>query len=112
MLSEPPKDDIPVVYSEVPDDGLSLLDSVMQDVTRVVSRASSTLEGSLPCRDADLSHSTPMEVAEGPSALEVATVEDPTSESGAGSYPAPEGIAGSDLALLGSANYNPTPKGV
>jgi hypothetical protein len=63
MLSEPPEDDIPVVCSEVPDGGLSLLDSAGQEVTRVVSRASSTLEGSIPCRDTDLSHSTPMEVA-------------------------------------------------
>jgi hypothetical protein len=82
MLSEPPEDDILVVCSEVPDGGPSLFDSAGQEVTRVVSRASSTLEGSLPCRDADLSHPTPMEVAEGPSALEVATTEDLASESG------------------------------
>jgi hypothetical protein len=112
MLSEPPEDDILAVCSEVPDGGLSLLDSAGQEVTRVVSHASSTLEGSLPCRDADLSHPTPMEVAEGPSSLEVATVEDPASESGAGSYPALEGVAGSDPALVGSANYNPAPEGV
>jgi hypothetical protein len=43
----------------------------------VVSRASSTLEGSLQCRDVDLSRLTPMEVEEGPSALEVATANDP-----------------------------------
>jgi hypothetical protein len=112
MLSKPSEDYIPVVCSEVPDGGLSLLDSTGQEVTRVVSRASSTLEGSLPCRDADLSHPTPMEVAEGPSALEVATAEDPASETGAGSYPAPEAIAGSDPALVGSANYNLVPEGV
>jgi hypothetical protein len=110
MLSEPPEGDIPAVCSEVPDSGLLLLDSAGQEVTRVVSRASSTLEGSLPCRDADLSHPTPMEVAEGPSALEVATVEDLASKGGAGSYPAPEGVAGSDPALVGSANYNPAPR--
>jgi hypothetical protein len=97
MLSEPPEDDIPAVCSEVPDGGLSLLDFAGQEVTRVVSHASSTLEGSLPCRDADMSHPTPMEVAEGHSSLEVATAEDP----------APEGVAGSDLALVGSANYDP-----
>jgi hypothetical protein len=78
----------------------------------VVSRASSTLEGSLPCKDVDLSHPTPMEVAEGPSALEVATIEDPAPEGGAGSYLAPEGVAGSDPALVGSASYNPAPEGV
>jgi hypothetical protein len=78
----------------------------------VVSRASSTLEGSLPCKDADLSHLTPMEVAEGPSALEVANAEDLASKSGAGSYPALEGVAGSDPVLVGSANYNLAPEGV
>jgi hypothetical protein len=112
MLSEPPGDDIPVVYSEVPNGGFSLLDSTGQEVIRAVSRASSTLEGSLPCRDAGLSHPTPMEVAEGPSALEVATAEDPAPEGGAGSYPAPEGVAGSDPALVGSASYNPATEGV
>ena len=112
MLSEPPEDDIPAVCSEVPEGGLSLLDSAGQEVTRVVSHASSTLEGSIPCRDADLSHPTPMEVAEGPSALEVATAEDPAPEGGAGSYPAPEGVAGSDPALVGSASCNPALDGV
>jgi hypothetical protein len=112
MLLEPPEDNILAVCSEVPHGGLSLLDSAGQEVTRAVSRASSTLEGSLPCRVADLSHPTPMEVAEGPSALEVATAEDPAPEGGAGSYPAPEGVASSDPALVGSASYNPGPEGV
>jgi hypothetical protein len=112
MLSEPPEDDILAVRSKVPEGGLSLLDSAGQEVTRVVSHASSTLEGSIPCRDADLSHPTPMEVAEGPSALEMATAEDLASECGAVSYPAPEGVAGSDPALVGSANYNPALEGV
>jgi hypothetical protein len=76
----------------------------------VVSRASSTLEGRLPSRDVDLSHPTPMEVAEGPSALEVSTTEDPASEGGAGSYPAPECVAGGDPALVGSANYTQPPR--
>jgi hypothetical protein len=64
MLSEPPVDDIPAVCSEVTDSGLSLLDSAGQEVTRAVSHASSTLEGSLPCQGAGLSHPFPMEVAE------------------------------------------------
>jgi hypothetical protein len=89
-----------------------LLDSAGQEVTRAVSRAWSTLEDSLPCRDAGLSHLTLMEVVEGPSALEVATEEDPSPEGGADSYPAPEGVAGSDPALVGSASYNPSPEGV
>jgi hypothetical protein len=112
MLSEPPANDIPVVCSEVPDGGFSLLDSAGQEVTRAVSRASSTLEGSLQCQDAGLSHPTPMEVIEEPSALDVATAEDPAPEGGAGSYPAPESVASSDPALVGSASYNPAPEGV
>jgi hypothetical protein len=79
-----------------------LLDSAGQEVTRAVSRASSTLEGSLQCQDAGLGHPTPMEVTEEPSALEVATAEDP----------APEGVAGSDPALVGSASYDPALEGV
>jgi hypothetical protein len=78
ILSKPPEADIPTICSEVPDGGLSLHDSARQEVTRVVSRASSTLEGSLPCKDADPSHPTPMDVAEGPSPLEVAAAEDPS----------------------------------
>ena len=104
MLSEPTADDVPAVCSEVPDSG--------QGVTQAASRASSTLEGSLQCRDAGLSHPTPMEVTEEPSALEVATAEDPAPEGGAGSYLVPEGIAGSDPALVGSANGHPAPEGV
>jgi hypothetical protein len=112
MLSEPTTGDPPAICSEVPDSGLSLLDSAGQEVTHAVSRSLSTLEGSIQCRDAGLSHPTPMEVNEEPSALEVATTEDPAPESGADSYPAPEGVAGSDPALVGSANCNPAPEGV
>ena len=68
----------------------------------MVSRASSTLEGSLLCKSADPSHPTPMEVDEGPSALEVAAAEDP----------APKGGAGSDPALEGGASSDPAPEGV
>jgi hypothetical protein len=77
-----------------------------------VSRASSTLEGSLQCRGVGLDCSTHMEVMEDRSALEVAGVGDPAPEGGAGSYPAPEGVAGSDPALVGSASCNPAPEGV
>jgi hypothetical protein len=112
ILSEPPKADITTICSEVPDGGLSLLDSVRLEVTRVVSHASSTLEGSLPCKDTDLSHPTPMEMAEGPSALEVAAAEDLAPEGGTGSYLAPEVVAGSDPAPVGSASGNPAPEGV
>jgi hypothetical protein len=47
IVSEPLKADIPTICSAVPDGGLSLHDSSGQEVSRVVSRASSTLEGSL-----------------------------------------------------------------
>jgi hypothetical protein len=53
-----------------------------------------------------------MEVAEGPSALEVSAAENPAPEGGAGSYPAPEGVVGSDPAPVGSASGFPAPKGV
>jgi hypothetical protein len=43
MLSEPTTDDMMNVCSEIPDMGL--------EVSRAVSRASSTLEGSLRCQD-------------------------------------------------------------
>jgi hypothetical protein len=98
ILSEPPEADILTICSEVLDGGLSLHDFAGQEVTRVVYRASSTLEGSIPCKNADPSHPTPMEVVEGPSALEVAAAEDPAPKGGAGSNPAPEGGAGSDPA--------------
>jgi hypothetical protein len=112
MLSEPTADDIPTICSEVPNGGLSFLDSAGQEVTRAVSHTSSTLEDSLRCQEAGLSHPTPMEATEGPSALEMATLEDLAPEGGAGSYPAPEGVASSDPALVGSASYDPAPEGV
>jgi hypothetical protein len=67
----------------------------------VVSRASLTLEGSLPCKNTDLSHPTPMEVAEEPSTLEVAAAEDLAPDGGAGSDPAPKGAAGSNEREIG-----------
>jgi hypothetical protein len=92
ILSEPPEAHIPTICLEVPDGGLSLHDYAGQEVTRVVSRASSTLEGSLLGKSADPSHPAPMDVAEGPSTLEAAAAEDPAPEGGAGSDPAPEGV--------------------
>jgi hypothetical protein len=53
-----------------------------------------------------------MEVTEDPSALKVAVVENTAPEGGAGGYPAPKGVAGSDLALVGSVSCNPAPEGV
>jgi hypothetical protein len=45
-----------------------------------------------------------MEVTEDPSALEVAVAENLAPNGDAGGYPAPEGIAGNDPALVGSAS--------
>jgi hypothetical protein len=53
-----------------------------------------------------------MEVIEDPLALEVAAVENPAPEDGASSYPASEGVVGSDPALVGSASCNPALEGV
>jgi hypothetical protein len=104
MISEPTADDMMVVCSEIPDMGL--------EVSRAVSHASSTLEGSLRCQDVGQDCPTHMEVTEDPSALEVVVAEDLVLEDGVGSHPAPEGVAGSDLALVGSASCNPAPEGV
>jgi hypothetical protein len=104
MLSEPTVDDMMAVCSEIPDVGL--------EVSRAVSRASSTLEGSLRCQDIGQDCPTHMEVTEDPSALEVAAVGNSTLEDGAGGYPAPEGIVGSDPALVGGTSCNPAPEGV
>jgi hypothetical protein len=104
MLSEPTAGDMMDVCSEILDVGL--------EVSRVVSRASSILEGSLRCQEVGQDCPTPMEVTEDPSALEVVVAENPAPEGGASSYPALEGVAGSDPALVGSASYNPAPEGV
>jgi hypothetical protein len=104
MLSEPTANDVMAVCLEILDMGL--------EVSRAVSRASSTLEGSLQCQDVGPSCPTPMEVTGEPSTLEAAAVENPALEGGAGSYPALEGVAGSDPALVGSASCNPAPEGV
>jgi hypothetical protein len=104
MLSEPTADDMMVVCSKIPD--------MVLELSRAVSRASSTLEGSLRYQDIGQDCPTHMEVTEDPSALEVAAAENPIFEDGAGSYPAPEGVAGSDPALVGSTSYNPAPGGV
>jgi hypothetical protein len=104
MLSEPTADDMMAVCSEIPGMGL--------EVSRAVSHASSTLEGRLQCQDVGQDCPTHMEVTEDPSALEVAAAENLVLEDGVGSYIAPEGVAGSDPALVGSASCNPAPRGV
>jgi hypothetical protein len=104
MLSELTSDDMMVVCSKIPDMGL--------EVSRAVSRASSTLEGSLRCQDVGQDCPTHMEVTEDPSVLEVAAAENPVLEDGVGSYLAPKGIAGSDPALVGSSSCNLAPGGI
>jgi hypothetical protein len=104
MLLEPTAGDMMDVCSDIPDVGL--------EVSRAVSRASSTLEGSLRCQEVGQDCLTPMEVTEDPSALEVAVADNPAPKGGAGGYLAPEGVAGNDPTLVGSASCNPAPEGV
>jgi hypothetical protein len=59
------------------------------EVSRAISRASSTLEGSLQCREVGQDCPTPMEVAEDPSSSEVAVAENPAPKDDAGGYPSP-----------------------
>jgi hypothetical protein len=69
------------VCADVPDAGLEL--------SRAASRASSTLERGLKGQEASLDCPAPMEVGEGPSALEVAVTESSAFQDGASAYPAP-----------------------
>ena len=75
------------------------------------SRASSTLERGLEGQETDLDHLGPMEVTEGPSALEAATVENLVLKDGVDTCPAPEDVAGDDSAQVGSASHCPAPEG-
>jgi hypothetical protein len=104
LLSEPADGGMMDACADVPDVGLGL--------SRAASRASSTLERGLKGQEAGLDCSAPMEVVEGPSALEVAVTEGSALKDGASAYPAPEGVAGDDPARMGSASYDPAPEGV
>eukprot|EP00267_Zea_mays_P053548 XP_020406688.1 uncharacterized protein LOC109945252 [Zea mays] len=99
LLSEPVDDGVMEVCADVPDAGLRS------------SRASSTLERDLEGRETDLDRPGPMEVAEGPSTLEVATAENLDPKDGADTCPAPEDVAGDDLARVGSVSHCPAPEG-
>jgi hypothetical protein len=99
LLSEPVDDGAMEVCADVPDAGLRS------------SRASSTLERDLEGRETDLDHPGPMEVAEGPSTLEVVTAENLDLKNGADTCPAPEGAAGDDLARVKSVSHYPAPEG-
>jgi hypothetical protein len=104
LLSEPVDGGMMDICADAPDAGLEL--------SRAASRASSTLERGLKGQEAGLDCSAPMEVVEGPSALEVAVTEGSTLKDGASACPAPEGVAGDDPARMGSASYDPAPEGV
>jgi hypothetical protein len=99
LLSEPVDDGAMVACADVPDVGLRS------------SRASSTLERDLEGRETDLDRPGPMEVAEGPSTLEVVTAESLDLKNGADTCPAPEGVAGDDLARVKSVSHCPAPEG-
>jgi hypothetical protein len=102
LLSEPADGGMMDVCTDVPDAGLEL--------SRAASRASSTLERGLKGQEAGLDCSAPMEVGEGPLALEVAVIESLALKDGASAYPSPEGVAGDDPARMGSASYDPAPR--
>jgi hypothetical protein len=104
LLSEPADGEMMEICADVPDAGLEL--------SRAASRASSTLERGLKSQEAGLDCSVPMEVVEGPSALEVAVTKGSVLKDGASVYPAPEGVAGDDPAQMGSASYDLAPEGV
>jgi hypothetical protein len=104
LLSEPTGGGMMDVCTDMPD--------VRLELSRAASRASSTLERGIKSQEADLDCSIPMEVAENPSALEVAAAENPVPKDGASVYPAPEGVAGNDPARVGSTSYDPAPEGV
>jgi hypothetical protein len=104
LLSEPADGGMMDICAGVPNAGLEL--------SHVASRASSTLDRGLKGQEAGLDCPAPMEVIEGPSALEVAITEDSALKDGASAYPAPEGVAGDDPAQMGSASYDPAPEGV
>jgi hypothetical protein len=104
LLSEPTDGEMMDICADVPDAGLEL--------SRAASRASSTLERGLKGQEASLDCSAPMEVGEGPSALEVAVTESLALKDGTSVYPAPEGVAVDDPARMGSASYDPAPEGI
>jgi hypothetical protein len=104
LLSEP-------AYGSAMDVCVDVLDAGLGS-SRAASRASSTLERGLEGQEANLDCPAPMEVTEGPSALEVAAAENLALKDGVGAHPAPEGVAGDDSARMGSASCDPAPEGV
>jgi hypothetical protein len=103
LLSEPVDDGAIEVCADVLDAGLGS--------SRPASRASSTLERGPEGQETDLDRLAPMEVIEGPSALEAATAENLVLKDGVDTYPAPEDVAGDDSARAGNASYCPALEG-
>jgi hypothetical protein len=103
LLSEPADDGVMEVCADVLDAGLGS--------SQAASRASSTLERGLEGRETDLDRLAPMEVIEGPSALEAATAENLVLKDGVDTCPAPEDVAGDDSARVGNASHCPAPEG-
>jgi hypothetical protein len=99
LLSEPADDGVMEVCTDVLDAGLGS------------SRASSTLERGLEGQETDLDRLAPMEVIEGPSALEAATAENLVLKDGVDTCPAPEDVARDDSARVGNASHCPAPEG-
>jgi hypothetical protein len=99
LLSEPADLAVMEVCADVLDAGLRS------------SRASSTLERGLEGQKTDLDRLAPMEVFEGPSALEAATAENLVLKDGADTCPAPEDVAGDESARVGNASHCPAPEG-
>jgi hypothetical protein len=104
LLSEPADGGMIDICADVPNVGLEL--------SHATSRASSTLDRGLKGQDVGLDCSAPMEVDEGPSALEVAVTEDSALKDGASAYLAPKGVVRDDPARMSSASYDPVPEGV
>jgi hypothetical protein len=100
LLSEPADDGVMEVCADVLDAGLGS--------TRAASRASSTLERGLEGQETDLDHLAPMEVIEGPLALEAATAENLVLKDGVDTCLAPEDVAGDDSARGGGGETQAT----
>jgi hypothetical protein len=100
------------LLSELVDDNATETCAAVPDAGLRSSRASSTLERDLEGRDADLDCPGSMEVAEGPSTLEVVTAESLDLKNGADTCPAPEGVAGDNLAPVKNVSHRPAPEGV
>ena len=104
LLSEPADGGAMDVCADVLNAGLGS--------SRAASHASSTLERGLEGQEAGLDCTAPMEVTEGPSALEVAATENSALKDGVGAHPAPEGVARDDSARVGSVSRGPAPEGI